>query len=352
MQPSAKSRTAAKPAGDPKTVNLALQGGGAQGAFCWGVLDRLLEDGRLAFEGISATSAGAMNAVVMASGWLRGGSDGAREALAGFWHAVSQVSTGNGLWDFAPWAEPLDEFSLDHSPGYLMLDTATRVFSPYQLNPFNFNPVRELLEAHVDFAALRRASPFKLFLAATNVETCKVRIFASRDVTADAVLASACLPFLFQAVRIDGQYYWDGGYLGNPAIFPLIYDCDSADVVIVHLNPVVRPGCPRTPGEILNRLNEVSFNSSLMREMRAIAFVTSLIDRGKLAEAEFKRMRIHAIRADELMVQHGASSRFNAAWHFLTRLRDEGRALAERWLAESYARIGRASTVDVRAEFL
>jgi NTE family protein len=336
----------------PKVVNLALQGGGAQGAFCWGVLDRLLEDGRLDFEGISATSAGAMNAVVMAAGWMRGGREAAREAMTEFWHSVSQVGTGYGFWNLAPWAEPLGEYSLDQSPAYLMLDTATRVFSPYQLNPFNFNPLREVLDAQVDFAALRRASPFKLFLAATNVETCKVRIFDNRDVTADAVLASACLPFLFQAVQIDGQYYWDGGYLGNPAIFPLIYDCDAADVVIVHLNPIVRPGCPRTPGEILNRLNEVSFNSSLMREMRAVAFVTSLIDRGKLSEDEFKRMRIHAIRADEQMVQHGASSKVNADWHFLLRLRDEGRALAGEWLEQHYAGVGRASTVDLRAEFL
>ncbi len=185
-----------------------------------------------------------------------------------------------------------------------------------------------------------------------HVETCKVRIFERGDVTVDAVLASGCLPSLFQAVEIDGQYYRDGGYLGNPAIFPLIYDCEAHDVVIVHVTPIVRPGCPRTPAEILNRLNEVSFNSSLMREMRAVAFVTTLIDRGKLPETEFKRMRVHAIRADEQMVRHGVSSKVNADWHFLTRLRDEGRALAQRWLAWHCARVGRASTVDVRAEFL
>jgi NTE family protein len=236
--------------------------------------------------------------------------------------------------------------------GYAFMEVATRLFSPYQLNPTNFNPLREVLEAHVDFAALRRRSAIKLFLAATNVETCKVRIFKANEITPEAVLASACLPFLFQAVEIEGQFYWDGGFLGNPAIFPLIYDCESRDVVIVHLNPIVREGCPRTPGEILNRLNEVSFNSSLMREMRAIAFVTSLIEQGKLSSREFKQMLIHSIRADEEMVHHDVASKFNADWTFLEHLRDQGREHADRWLAENYDSIGRESTVDVRAEFL
>jgi NTE family protein len=335
-----------------KTVNLALQGGGAHGAFAWGVLDRLIEDGRIAFEGISATSAGAMNAAVLAYGWTQGGRDGAREALAKFWRAVSDAALRYSPYRGWPGAAQLGQFSLEHSPGYFLMDMATRLFSPYQLNPWNFNPLRDVLEEQVDFAALRQHSDIKLFLAATNVETCKVRIFQCRDITADAVLASACLPFMFQAVEIDGQYYWDGGYMGNPAIFPLIYDCAARDVVIVHLNPIVRPGCPRTAAEILNRLNEVSFNSSLMREMRAIAFVTGLIEQGKLPGGEFKHMRIHSIRADEEMVHHGVSSKLNADWAFLTHLRDEGRAHAAGWLEQHFEQIGRASSVDVRAEFL
>jgi NTE family protein len=335
-----------------KTVNLALQGGGAHGAFAWGVLDRLVEDGRIAFEGISATSAGAMNAAVLAWGWTRGGRDGARQALADFWRAVSDAGMRYSPYRGHPWAAQMGEYSLDHSPGYVFMEMCTRVFSPYQLNPTNFNPLRQLLDAHVDFASLRRHSAVKLFLAATNVETCKVRIFQCSDISADAVLASACLPFLFQAVEIDGQFYWDGGYLGNPAIYPLIYDCDSRDVVIVHLNPIVRHGCPRTADAILNRLNEVSFNSSLMREMRAIAFVSSLIERGKLSADEFKLMLIHSIRADEEMVQHSVSSKLNADWAFLTHLRDKGRDHAEQWLADHFDQIGRESSVDVRAEFL
>ncbi len=335
-----------------KTVNLALQGGGAHGAFAWGVLDRLIEDGRLRFEGISATSAGAMNAVVLAHGWTQGGPEGARAALSSFWRAVSQAGARYSPYKGWPWAAHAGDFALDQSPVFLLMDMATRLFSPYQLNPRNFNPLREVLESHVDFAALRRHSAIKLFLAATNVETCKVRIFECSDVTADAVLASACLPFMFQAVEIDGQFYWDGGYVGNPAIYPLIYHCDSRDVVIVHLNPVVRRGCPRTAAEILNRVNEVSFNSSLMREMRAIAFVTSLIERGKLSTDEARRMLIHSIRADEEMVKHGVSSKFNADWRFLTHLRDEGRAHAARWLADHFGSIGERSSVDVRGEFL
>jgi NTE family protein len=335
-----------------KTVNLALQGGGAHGAFAWGVLDRLIEDGRLSFEGISATSAGAMNAAVLAYGWTQGGPEGARQALAGFWQAVSEAGALYSPYKPLPWASAIGDWSLDHSPGYLGMDMAMRVFSPYQLNPLNFNPLREVLERHVDFAALRRHSAIKLFLAATNVETCKVRVFHCEDVTADAVLASACLPHMFQAVQVDGEFYWDGGYVGNPAIYPLIYDCDSRDVLIVHLNPIVRRGCPRSAAEIMNRLNEVSFNSSLMREMRAIAFVTSLIERGKLDEGEAKQMLIHSIRADEEMTHYGVSSKLNCDWGFLTHLRDKGRAHAERWMKLHFDAIGERSSVDLRAEFL
>jgi NTE family protein len=349
-RPARKQAAATEP--QVKTVNLALQGGGAHGAFAWGVLDRLIEDGRVNFEGISATSAGAMNAAVLAHGWTQGGPQGARRALADFWRAVSEAGARYSPYKPLPWMPLMGDYSLDHSPAYWLMDTATRMFSPYQLNPTNFNPLREVLEQHVDFAALRRHSEIKLFLAATNVETCKVRIFQCKDVTADAVLASACLPFMFQAVEIDGEPYWDGGYTGNPAIFPLIYDCSARDVVIVHLNPIVRRGVPRSANEIMNRLNEVSFNSSLMREMRAIAFVTSLIERGKLAPGEAKQMLIHSIRADEEMIHYGVSSKLNCDWGFLTHLFDKGRAHAERWMAAHFEAIGRESSVDIRADFL
>jgi NTE family protein len=343
-------QAAVKP--EVKTVNLALQGGGAHGAFAWGVLDRLIEDGRIRFEGISATSAGAMNAAVLAHGWTVGGPDGAREALESFWRAVSEAGQRWSPYRALPWMSWLGDLPLELSPAYQWMEYLTRVFSPYQLNPLNFNPLRDVLEAHVDFERLRRESAVKLYLCATNVQTCKVRIFSCADVSADAVLASACLPFVFQSVMIDGEPYWDGGYMGNPAIFPLIYECEARDVVIVHLNPIVRRGVPTTAGEILNRLNEVSFNSSLMREMRAIVFVTGLIERGKLSADEFKQMFIHSIRADDVMSGYGAASKLNCDWSFLTELRDAGRLHAGRWLDQHFGALGVRSSVDLRGEFL
>jgi NTE family protein len=250
-----------------KTVNLALQGGGSHGAFAWGVLDRLLEDGRIKIEGISATSAGAMNATVLAYGLAEGGTEGARSALAFFWRNIAEAARTSPLQP-SPLDRLLHNHWLDFSPAFQMLDLMTRVFSPYQLNPLNINPLRDVLVQSVDFEQLRRCSSAKLFLSATNVRTGKVKIFNTSEITPDAVLASACLPFLFQAVEIDGEAYWDGGYMGNPAIFPLIYECVSTDVVIVHINPLARPDVPRTSGEIMNRINEISFNSSLMREAR------------------------------------------------------------------------------------
>lgn len=335
-----------------KPINLALQGGGAHGAYAWGVLDQLIADGRFSFDGVSATSAGAMNATVLAQGWLDGGPDGARAALAAFWQDIAATSAVFSPYKPMPWDKAMGVHTLDNSPFFLMMDMATRIFSPYQLNPMNFNPLRNVLERHVDFERLRRDSPIKLFLCATNVETGKVRLFTEKDISPEAVLASACLPFMFQAVEIDGEYYWDGGYVGNPAIYPLIYHCDSVDVVIVHLNPIVRRGCPQTAAEILNRLNEVSFNSSLLREMRAIAFATNLIARGKVAEGEMKCMHIHSIRADDTMAQYGVSSKLNADWDFLQQLRDAGRREAERWVAVNFDHIGERSSVDIRAEFL
>ncbi|CAN0621018.1 NTE family protein [Burkholderia multivorans] len=335
-----------------KPVALALQGGGMHGAFTWGVLDRLLEDGRLSIEGVSATSAGAMNATVLAYGMLQGGEAGARRALHDFWHAVAQSADRYNPLRWTPWLKGTHSFGLDHSPLYAFADMVLRVFSPYQLNPHNLNPLREVLESQVDFAVLRKACPIRLYLCATNVETGKIRLFSGEDVCADAVLASACVPTLFQAVTIDGEHYWDGGYMGNPAIFPLIYHCDTHDVVIVHINPIVRRGVPTTAAEILNRINEVSFNSSLMREMRAIAFVTALIQQGKVKRDEMKEMLIHSIRSDDAMCALSVSSKYNADWAFLCALRDKGRREADTWLVQNYRNIGQRSSIDIQQEFL
>ncbi|MFO1058213.1 MAG: patatin-like phospholipase family protein [Dongiaceae bacterium] len=341
---------AAAPGG--RTVNLALQGGGAHGAFTWGVLDRLLEEPRLGIEGVTATSAGAMNATVLAYGMAEGGREGARQALARFWRRISDAALLSPLQPSL-----IDRLAgnraLEHSPAFVMFDIWTRLLSPYQFNPFNYNPLRRVLEEVVDFGKLRRKScPLKLFLSATNVRTGKVKVFDNESVTADAVLASGCLPFLFQAVEIEGEAYWDGGYMGNPAIFPLIYNCDSTDVVIVHINPLERPELPRTATEIMNRINEISFNSSLMREMRAIEFVTRMIDEGALPANRARRMRIHAIAAGEEMARLSVASKLNADWDALSHLFAVGRRHAEDWLAASLDRVGRESTVDIRSAYL
>ncbi len=293
-----------------------------------------------------------MNAAVLAYGLLQGGHDRAREALHEFWLAIAQSAERYSPLRWMPWLKGSHSFGLNHSPLYAMADIVLRILSPYQFNPDNMNPLRDVLEKQVDFAVLRKQCPIQLYLCATNVETSRIRIFSSEDICVEAVLASACPPTLFQAVSIDGEYFWDGGYVGNPAIFPLIYHCNTSDVVIVHINPIVRRGVPTTAAEILNRVNEVSFNSSLMREMRAIAFVTSLIQRGKVERGEMKEMLIHSIRSDETMSALGVSSKYNADWDFLCDLRDKGRTQADAWIKENYENVGQRSSIDIGKEFL
>ena len=351
-QPSVDRRGPAKGPAGVKSINLALQGGGAHGAFAWGVIDRLLEDERIAFEGISATSAGAMNATVTAYGLTIGGREGARTALAAFWRRISDAAPLSPLRP-SPWDKLFNRHSMDSNPAFLFFDLLTRVLSPYQFNPFDFNPLRDVLEASVDFELLRARNVVKLFLCATNVRSGKVKIFENVEITPSAVLASGCLPFLFRAVEIDGEPYWDGGYMGNPAIFPLIYGCQSADVLIVHINPITRDSVPQTASDILNRLNEISFNSSLMREMRAIAFVTKLIDEGELkSKKNMRRILIHAVEAEALMKDLGVASKLNTDWDFLVHLRDIGRERADAWLRQNFDKLGVDSTVDIRETYL
>ncbi len=335
-----------------RSLNLALQGGGAHGAFTWGVLDRLLEEDKLSFDGVVATSAGAMNATVLAYGLVEGGRRGAQKALANFWRRVSHASA------FSP-LQPslLDRLtgsrSLEYSPAFMMFDVVTRLMSPYQFNPLNFNPLRSVLEQSIDLDAVRASRcSLKLNVCATNVRTGKVKVFSNDELSIDAIMASACLPFLFQAVEIDGEAYWDGGYMGNPAIFPLIYSCTTPDVLIVHINPIERAELPRSAMEILNRINEISFNSSLLREMRAIAFVTKLIESEAGKMLDLKRIFVHEVSDDETMKKLGVSSKLNADWGALTDLRDRGREKADRWIEEHYATIGKRSTVDIHERYL
>ena len=335
----------------PKVVNLALQGGGAHGAYTWGVLDGLLEDGRIVIEGISATSAGAMNAAALAQGLTEGGAAGARAALEAFWRSVSRVA---GVSPLQPtWLDRwLGNWNMDHSVAHFAFDLLTRTFSPNQFNPLDLNPLRDLLVETIDFERLRCCAPVSLFVSATNVRTGKIKVFTTGEISADVLMASACVPFLHRTVEVAGEHYWDGGYMANPAIFPLIYECPARDIVIVRVNPIRRHDLPRTAREILNRVNEISFNSSLLRELRAIGFITRLIDDGVVQEGSLKRVLVHNIDAEEYLAGLGYSSKLNPAWDFLIHLRDIGRESARRWLGANFGRLGVESSLDLEREFL
>ncbi|MBM3622362.1 MAG: patatin-like phospholipase family protein [Alphaproteobacteria bacterium] len=334
-----------------KSVCLALQGGGAHGAYTWGVLDRLLEDERIEVEAISGTSAGAMNAAVFADGMGRGGRAEARRALEAFWRNISDAARFSPLQP-TPFDRVTRGWNLDHSPAFMIMDMMSRMLSPYQTNPGNLNPLRDVLLKSVDFERLENCRAVRLFVSATNVKSGKVRVFESGQITPDVLLASACLPFMFQAVTIDDEPYWDGGYMGNPALFPLIYGARSKDVVIVQVNPLSCDEMPTTASAIMNRLNEISFNSSLMREMRAVSFVTDLIDQGRLDRDHHKRMNVHWIEAEEHMKGLGVSSKLNAQWDFLLHLMSIGREVAAAWLERNFDAIGERSSVDIKAKFL
>jgi NTE family protein len=289
---------------------------------------------------------------VFAYALAEGGRQGAKRALAKLWRWIADLGSLTPLQPSL--ADRLSgSHSLDASPAFMLFDLVSRLFSPYQFNPLNYNPLRQVLTETVDFGALRSGHcPVKLFLSATNVRTGKIKVFQNDEIGPDAVLASACLPLMFQAVEIDGEHYWDGGYMGNPAIFPLIYGCDSRDVVIIHINPLERAKLPTTASDIMNRINEISFNSSLMREMRAIAFVTKLIDDGKILDNSMKRMLIHGIAAADVMAELGALNKLNADWDNLIHLMKVGRERADAWLKQNFGRLGKESTVDIREEYL
>jgi NTE family protein len=328
----------------PVLVDLALQGGGAHGAFTWGVLDRLLEEPWLRIEGISGTSAGAMNAAVLVDGFAKGGAQRARARLEHFWRRVSDAAM---LSPFrrSPLDVLLGRWTLDTSPMFLAFDLMARVFSPYDLNPRGVNPLAQILADCVDFERLATA-PIKLFVTATNVRTGRGRVFRSGELSPDVLLASGCLPTLFQAIEIDGEAYWDGGFAGNPTITPLVRECASQDTILVQVNPVERPGTPRTAQDIVNRVNEVSFNATLLKELRMIALLRQVSDAGNSEGARWAGMRMHRI-ASAMTTELGYSSKLNAEWPFLTMLRDEGRACANAFIEAHGADLGRRSTLDL-----
>lgn len=331
-------------AANPVLIDLALQGGGSHGAFTWGVLDRLLEEDWLSIAAISGTSAGAMNAAVLADGWAEAGAEGARRALANFWQLVSRAAAFSPL-QRSPLDRLMGRWTLDTSPAYVFMDLMSRVLSPYALNPLDFNPLRRILSESVDCDRLAH-SPIKLFITATSVRTGRGRIFRNAEITADVLLASACLPTMFRAVEIDGEAYWDGGYAGNPTITPLIRESDAHDTILVQINPRERTDLPRSAADILNRLNEISFNSPLMKELRMIALLRQVADPGSGEGARWAQMRTHRIMTDALD-KFGASSKLNGEWEFVAMLRDEGRRAAGEFLKAHADDLGRRSTADI-----
>ncbi|MEZ5945879.1 MAG: patatin-like phospholipase family protein [Hyphomonas sp.] len=332
----------AKPVRRP--ISLALQGGGAHGAYTWGVLDRLVEEeDRIDIQAITATSAGAMNAAAFAAGYAVGGSVGAQATMEALWQAVSRVSSGFSLYGaLSPIA-------------FAYASALQSVASPYDLNPLDVNPLRDVLNEVVDFDLIHDG-PVKLFICATDVQGGHVKVFSDGEVSADAVLASACLPQTFRAVEIGDKAYWDGGYLGNPSLFPLVYSGAPADVLLVTLNPIRRDGVPKRAGEIQERLNEISFNAALIGELRAIAFVQRLIDEGMLKEPmlkKYRRLNLHAIRGGDDLRDLSLSTKYDTGWRFLKSLRDKGRDAAEAWLKGDAKHLGtKTSNIDLRKEFL
>jgi NTE family protein len=344
-----------KPAPSPvRRLNLALQGGGSHGAFQWGVLDRLLEEDGFEIVAVTAASAGAMNAVAFACGLEEGGPAGARERLHRFWRQVNREGGKNAFGDSAIWSAAFNPSWLKHTPVYRYAEAALMSMSPHEFNPFDLNPLKEALVKSVDFERVRRA-PVKLFVSATAVRAGKSRVFRQAEMRPEVVLASACLPHLFRAVEIDGEPYWDGGYLANPPLWPLFYENTPRDVLLVTVNPFRRTDTPRSPSEIMDRLNEITFNAPLVAELRAIAFVQKLIEDGLLTETGrslYRHVLTHAITADEALADLSLASKFDTEWNFLTDLKARGRAAAETWLSTCAPHVGERSTVNLADRFL
>lgn len=330
-----------------RKITLALQGGGAHGAFTWGVLDRLLEDDGIDIKGISGASAGAMNAGVLASG-LASGRGRAKEALAGFWRAISDTgSAAFNPYQSTPFHHFNRTWNMDWSPASVWLDVMAQFVSPYQLNPLDHNPLRDILEQHLDFEALKHKDGLKVFISATNVLTNHAKVFDNADLNVDAFLASACLPQMHRAVDIDGDYYWDGGFTGNPVLKPLVKACEADDIIIIQLNPTQRNELPITSRDIMDRLNEVTMNASLMRELDGIATLTDLIEDGSLKSKKHRPIRFHCIADPEVMAPLGVSSKNNTAWNFLTYLKDAGYETADAWLKQNRRHLGKKATLDL-----
>lgn len=335
---------------EKKKINLALQGGGSHGAFTWGVLDVLLADERLEIEAVTGSSAGAMNAVVMTQGFIENGREGARKKLNEFWRSISMEGQLSPLQRqafrlfFTGWP-------LQTQITRWWADVVTHFASPYDFNPLNLNPLRDHLSKIVDFPSVRAFRDYRLFVGATNVHTSQIQVWHGEELQVEHVLASACLPFIFQAVEIDGVPYWDGGYRGNPALFPLFYGTECPDIVIIQITPFIRHTTPQTARDIQDRLNEITFNGALMSEMRAIDFVNRLIDSGKLSRKDYMRPNLHCIDGSALLDAFSSTTKLDSSWHLMEKLYQYGRRAAEDWLAATFDSIGVKGTLDLRTAF-
>ncbi len=340
-----------KPVAKSRRVVLALQGGAALGAFSWGVLDRLLEDQRLEIEGVSGTSSGAVNAAVLTYGMIGNNRDQARELLGTFWKRISEESEKR-RWGRLRSLRLLGPKILQIRRGDVFLEVMSRILLPYQYDPVTMDPLRSVVAETINFDLLRSSKTINLFINATNIATNKNRVFPRNEISLDAVCASCCLPFLFEAVDVDGKRYWDGGYMGNPTIYPLIDNCSSRDVILVLTSNVESKMIPHTSAEIVNRVSQVSFTSALMREMRAVNFVTRLIENGFVKpEAGLQKVNIHIIAPPTEDPEFDAAKNFNADWSYMTSMRDRGRQIADTWLNDSFKNLGHRSTVDLEAMF-
>jgi NTE family protein len=346
-----KSNSISKNRTQEKHLAVALQGGGSHGAFTWGVLDRLLEEENLVLDGFCGTSAGAMNATVLAYGLMLGGKEKARELLHTFWSKISESSRFSMLQP--TWLDKMNsEGNMDYSPGFLYFELLSMIASPFQFNPMDYNPLRDVLLEVVDFEKLKSCKETKLFVCATNVRTGRAKVFDLANISVDAVLASGCLPFLFKTVTIDGEDYWDGGYMGNPPMFPLIDGTTSNDIMIVQINPINIQESPTETAAIKDRVNEITFNTPLMLEMRKVAFIDRLLDQGINPDGKFRRIYIHQINPERDIADYNVSSKLNATWDFIDHLFRLGRKYADEWLEINYDSIGLRSTCNIKETFL
>jgi NTE family protein len=332
-------------------VAIALQGGGAHGAFTWGVLDKLLEEEALVAEAMCGTSAGAVNAVAVAYGLHIGGPEKAKQILEEVWRKISL--SGSFLFKPGMFDKIYGNGDIYNSAGYMWFNAVSQVLSPYNFNPFNYNPLRDILTELIDFKELQLYNKKKLFICATNVKTNRAKIFTNKEITVDAVMASACLPLLFQAVEIDGEYYWDGGYMGNPPVFPMITNTSVKDILLVKINSININSVPTTARDIADRVNEISFNSSLINEMKLIHYRNELLRNGilKIDDKTNREIFIHTISGYDALSQLSYSSKMNTSWEFLLSLKNKGREIATKWLENDFKEVGVKSTFDVEEHF-